>query len=116
MTPEERSLFVRQEYRFATTKNGAIKAVNPKAREIEIRTNLREAYAEVMAQKYLNVNDKPRVYTIEIEGVLSLASIVGGLPSFTPNFPDYAHTSGNLVLVSASIDHDAGTTTIEVRG
>lgn len=112
----EHSLFVRQEYRFATASDGAIKAVNPKAREIEIRTQLSEAYAEAMAEKYLSVNEKPRVFTIEIEGVMDLANFVGGPPSFIPNLPDYALTSGRLVVTSASVDHDAGITTIEVRG
>lgn len=113
---QEHSLFVRQEYRFATAKNDLIKATNPKAREVEIRTQLSAAIAEAMAQKYLDVNEKPRVYTIEIEGIVSLSSFTGGPPSFDPNFPDYAHTSGRLVLVSASADYNTGITTIEVRG
>lgn len=117
MTEEQNhSLFVRQEYRYATASDGSVKAVNPKAREVELYTQLGEADATVLAVKYLNVNKKPRVFTVEIEGVMDLSSFVGGPPSFLPNFPDYALTSGRLVVVSASVDHDAGMTTIEVRG
>lgn len=113
---QERALFVRQEYRYVTAKDDAIRAVNPKAREIEIQTNLNEADAETRANNELAANDNARVFEVEIEGLIPLSAFVGGPPSFIPNLPEYGLTSGQLTVVSATIDYNSGITRLQVRG
>lgn len=116
LNDENRAVFVINEYRYADIKDTAIKARNPAAKEVVINTQLDEADAEDLAQKYLDDNTNPRVWEIEIEGILEISSFIGGPPSFLANFPKYAKTTGSVKIVSASADYSTGITTIQVRG
>ena len=117
MTPEqERALFVRQPFRYVTAKDDSIKAVNPQATEIQIDTRLDETAAQLLASNYLNANDRPRVFEIEIEGLIDSSAFNGGPPSFLPNLPEYGLETGQLTLVATSVDYNTGITKIEVRG
>lgn len=116
ITDTEHAIFVRQEYRYATAIDNAVKAVNPMARDISINTQLSAASAQTLANNYLAYNANPRVFDVEIEGLLDLSSFIGGPPSFIANFPKYHLDGRTLTVVSSSADYNTGTTLIQVRG
>ncbi len=109
------ALFVRNEYRYADAIDNTVKAKNPSAREVSINTQLNAVDATAIANKHLADVKNPRVWEIEIQGVLDLSSFIGGPPSFIPNFPKYAKTTGEVKITAASVDYNAGTTIMEVR-
>ena len=111
-----RAAFVQEEYRTISPSSSTVLGRNPAARVVEVMTNLDEAGATALANKYLAENIQPRVFDIELEGVIHIDSFIGGPPRYIPNFPRLATDGRTMKVISASVDYDAGRTTVRVRG
>lgn len=116
ISDNERAIFVKQEYRYATAIDSAVKAKNQMAREITIDTNLSEVDAATRADNELAFNEHPRYFELEIEGILSLNDFAGGPLSYLLDFPDYKTDNRQATVVSFSADYNTNTTVIGVRG
>lgn len=112
-----RATFVQEEFRFTVAENATVLARNTtNPRVVEITTNLDEASASALANKYASENATPRAFEIVLEGVTFLSSFVGGVPAFTLNFPKDATDGRTFKVIGFSTDYDANTTTLQVRG
>ena len=117
MDNQTHAVFVKQELRYMTAMDSGLHAVNPKATQVDIETNLTEsADAQVLADLYLEANEHPRVFSVQIEGLLTLDSFVSNPPSFIAEFPRYSMTGNRLTVTAASINYETGITTLEIRG
>jgi hypothetical protein len=116
MLDPNRAAFVKQEYRYATKLAPTVLARNPAARVVEVETNLDEASATALANKYLAENVEPRVFDVTLEGVIHIDAFVGGPPRYIPDFPRLATDGRAMKVISASVDYDAGRTTVRIRG
>lgn len=111
-----RAAFVKQEYRYAIQTNAAVLARNSAARVVEVDTSMDEASAAALAAKYLAENVQPRVFEVTLQGVIHIDAFVGGPPRYIPNFPRLATDDRTMKVIGASVDYDAGKTTVRVRG
>lgn len=116
ISDNERAIFVKQDYRYATAIDSAVKAKNQMAREIAIDTNLSEADAITRANNELAFNESPRYFELEIEGILTLNDFVEGPLSYLLDFPEYKTENRQATVVSFSADYNTNTTVIGVRG
>jgi hypothetical protein len=116
MTDQERSIFVKNEYRYSIAQNTLVVARNPQADELTIVSNLNENDAELMAEKLLAVHDNPRFFEIEIEGILDITSFIGGPVSYILDFPAFETDGRTMTVVGFKADFNTGKTTISVRG
>jgi hypothetical protein len=112
----DRAAFVKNEYRYAILQNNTVKARNDSAREVSVDTSLDETAATALAGKYLAENVQPRVFEVELLGVLHLDAFIGGPPRYVPNFPDLATDGRTMKVIGASTDYGAGLTTVRIRG
>lgn len=111
-----RAAFVKEEYRTIAPSSPTVLARNPAARVIEVQTNLDEASATALANKYLAENVQPRVFDVTLEGVIHIDAFIGGPPRYIPNFPRLATDGRTMKVINSSVDYDNGRTTVRVRG
>lgn len=112
-----RAAFVTNEYRYVTpTPAYAVQARNASAQEIVVETQVDAASASSLASSYLGESSQPRVFEIEMEGILTPADFIGGPPAYVLNAVRYATDGRTLKVVSASVNEMANTTLVRVRG
>ncbi|MGZ0071725.1 hypothetical protein ACT9ST_08465 [Sphingobium limneticum] len=115
-TPTNRGTFVTQEYRTTIATNEAIKLRYPKARSVEINTQLNEAAAIALAAKVLSANEQPEVFELEVEGIILPDAYKGGVPTYVPEFDKFGTDGREMKLVMFSSNLETGITTIRIRG
>lgn len=111
----EHAMFVLNPYRYAVAVNNDVLALNDGAKEVEIDTSLTEAKATALAQKMLAANAHPRIFRVNIEGLLWTDFFVGGPPQWQTGL-DHDAVNEPMKAISASIDFNEGISEIEVRG
>jgi|EndMetStandDraft_5_1072996.scaffolds.fasta_scaffold145985_1 hypothetical protein len=111
----EHALFVLNEYRRAVEPDYDVLANSEGAQEISIDTSLDEPTAQALAVKILAENAHPRVHSATIEGLLWIDWFIGGPPQWQTVF-DHDAVDEPMKAISTTVDFNAGTSDIEVRG
>lgn len=113
---ENRAAFVLLDYRTTISTNESIKSRYPKARTVEVNTQLDEVHAQQLAAKILAANEQPVAFEQEVEGIILPDALKGGIPTYIPYY-DKFHTDGRqMKLVGFSCNLETGVTTLRVRG
>ena len=115
LTDTERALLVLKEYRYHDEPNYLVEARNDAAGEYKIATSLNEDAAEALAKKIAADNVAPRLFTVEVEGLLWLDWFKGGPPQWRTVF-DHDALDKNMKAISVKCRFSTGTSTVEVRG
>lgn len=111
-----RAAFIKQPYRFVTEKDAARLGANKAARSVEIEANVDEATASSIAAVILAQNDDARVYEFQIEGIIPLQELAGGVPRYIPEIAEFATDGRTCILLSYEADLETGLTTGRVFG
>ena len=115
LSDADRALLILSEYRKVVVKDSLVKATNDAAGEININTSLDEAAATSLANKIAAENKHPRVFPIEIEGIMWLDFFAGGPPLWDVVLPHDA-VDEPMKGISIKCSFADGTSKIEVRG
>lgn len=111
-----RAAFVKREYRYFTSLDGDVLARNPAARVVEVDTNMDEGGATALAHSYLAENVKPRAFELTMQGTISIDNFLACPPAYVANFPRLRTDGRTMKAIAVSIDYDAETTSLRVRG
>jgi hypothetical protein len=111
-----RAAFIKNEYRWATASDPAVQARDASARREEIPANVDATTASELADLILAQNDTPRVFEVEILDLVLPDDLVGGVPRFVLDAPEFG-TDGRVQRTTTfTCDLNSRVTTIKVHG
>lgn len=111
-----RAAFIKQEYRYAIAKDAALLGTDKSGRSIEVAANVDAATASTLAAAILAQNADAKIYNVEIEGLLTLDSFLGGVPRYIPEIAELSTDGRTCLVLSFESDLETGKTTAKVFG
>lgn len=117
----DRAAFLMAPYRWSEAQNATVLADHPNARQIELATGIATvAGGAALASEILSLLQTPAIaYEIEIEGVEDVLAAAwdGSAPAYRVHAPDLGDDgTATRLLAAVTIDLDAGTARLTVRG
>lgn len=111
-----RASFIKKEYRWDVKEDTAVKARDNTAREEEFSCNVDPTTASQLGPLILAQNNTDRIFTVSIDGVMTLEDFLTGVPRYIPVIPKYGTDGRTYRVLSFTTDLNKGITTAKVHG
>lgn len=112
----DRAAFIKNEFRYATSSDSSVLTRDKTAQTLEVTSNINGAAAGALASTILAQNNTARIYTVQLDGIMTVDDFVGGVPRFVANMPNFATDGRTQRAINFTCDLNSGLTTVRIHG
>lgn len=109
-----RASFIKKEYRWDIKEDTNVTDKN--AREEEFQANVDPTTASQLGTLILAQNKAARIFTVTINGILTLDDFLSDVPRYTTNLKDFGTDARACRVLSFTASLNSGTTEVRLHG
>ncbi|PZU12115.1 MAG: hypothetical protein DI606_10565 [Sphingobium sp.] len=109
-----RASFIKKEYRWDIKEDTSISDKN--AREEEFPANVDPTTASQLATLIRDQNKKARLFSVKIDGIITLDDFLSDVPRYIPNLKDFGTDARTCRVISFSSSLNNGITEVRLHG
>ena len=109
-----RASFIKKEYRWDVKEDATITDKN--AREEQFAANVDPTTASQLATLIRDQNKAARIFSVKIDGIITLDDFLNDVPRYIPNIAKFATDGRTYRVLSFTASLNSGTTEVRLHG